>query len=1802
MRDTTRKHAPAFGWAPQMVPYALAGVLSLAAGVVAWKTDQGERDARNHAERAEVYSQLDSLRLRLERSLTVPMVRTRGMAAQIIAHDGITPTEFYKVSEVLTRGYPAIRNIGVSHGTILDLIYPLAGNESALGVDYRTVDSQWPMVRHAIETHLPVVEGPVPLIQGGTGLIVRDPVYLVDATGNETRLFGLVSIVLNIPRVYAEAGLDRDDLPIKVAIRGQDGLGEKGRMILGDSSLFSDQPVELEVSFPYGGWRLAATPRKGWASARTAVPASTLQCGGLALLVVIIGFGTAHYVVDRRRLLHHIAGSEQRLRHVIGIASDGVHILDEEGNLVMCSQSFLRMLGYTDTEAGTLNVVDWDSAMPRDELCQRIQNYIKTPAVFETRHRRRDGTMLEVEINCSSLEQDGRFYLYASSRDITARKEAERTLRAAQRQLKALADRLGLATHISKIGVFEWDLASGRLISDDRISEIYGVTPDRAILTHDLWRERWHPDDRVRVENEIRAALTDGKPFEIEFRIQTTSGEVRHVQGAAVVERAEDGPPLRMIVVNWDITAIRRNEQALGERERLLKMITDAIPGPVGYWTSEWRCVFANPAYFPWFGKRPDEMIGIHVRDFLGEDLYRMNQDVLHGVMTGKRQVFERSLRRPDGSFYHGLFQYLPNVVDHHVMGFMTVVTDVTELKQAELEAARTRDEIEDLYENAPCGYHSLDQDGLIIRINQTELRWLGYEVADLVGKMKASDLMTPASREKFRNIFAEFKINGILRDLELDFLRKDGSILHGLVSATAIFDDGGQFIRSRSTVTDNGPRKQAEAALVESEVRFRGAFETAAHGMALVSTGGQFIKVNRALCTMLGYGETELLATDFQTVTHPDDLAADLCHWHDLLEGRIDSYQMEERYFHKNGDIIWIVLSVSLVRTVDGAPVHFVSHIQDITASKTALEQVARLATIVESSNDAIISEDLSGVITSWNRGAETLFGYTAAEAVGQPITMLLPPDRITEEWELLAVIIGGTAVAQHESRRVTKAGRLVDVAVTLSPIRNPQGKIIAASKIVRDINLRKQAEVALIDAKKLAEAADRAKSEFLANMSHEIRTPMNVILGLSHLICHTELTAEQRDYTNKISTAGRLLLGILNDILDFSKIEANRLDLDHRNFRLVSVFDDLAMMMSMAEGNQNLALTITVSPEIPRWVKGDPSRLHQILVNLVGNAVKFTISGSVAVRAELVERRPDAVVVRFSVRDTGIGMTREQLDRLFQPFSQADATTTRSFGGTGLGLAISKRLVTLMNGRIGVESTPGEGSAFWFIVPFGAGEADAEEEALDIPNDLSVLIAEDDPTARESLSALIRGLGWRDQIVASGQDAIAQVRDAERVALPYDVVLIDGQMPGLDGLATCRRLREESLSDPAPMVIMVMGFNRDDVQRSVDAVHVDAILVKPITGSMLYNTVAAFRAHGRGGTRSMVTGAGPIGTPRLAGIRILVVEDNAINQEVVRKILQNQGASVDVVDDGRQAVDWVHRRRGEIDLVLMDVQMPIMDGFEASTRIRVDLQERDLPIIALTAGVRQTDKEKCLRAGMSDFVAKPLVVERLIQVIRSHVAPGPDTAPPPDSALLRGGPGLSGASTAIPGLDLRQAMLRLGGDREMLQSMLRRLVGSSTGLVSALRQELESGDLMAAARRLHSLKGAAGNAGVVGLAALASSVEERIVDGRLSEVPFLLAALDDALAKLGEAVMAPDMVEPAEDPAPPANPEQRDRLVALLNDGNLAALDSYRHLAAALKTSLTGDRFAAVAAAMEKLDFKTAATILGPEENHCP
>lgn len=771
--------------------------------------------------------------------------------------------------------------------------------------------------------------------------------------------------------------------------------------------------------------------------------------------------------------------------------------------------------------------------------------------------------------------------------------------------------------------------------------------------------------------------------------------------------------------------------------------------------------------------------------------------------------------------------------------------------------------------------------------------------------------------------------------------------------------------------------------------------------------------------------------------------------------------------------------------------------------AERTA--ELEGLGAIVNSSGDAIVGETLDGVITSWNPGAEKIFGYPAAEVIGTKGDFFIPEGVRNKERQVLETTAQTGDVQNYETQRKRGDGVIIPVSVTLSPVRNATG-IRGVAFISRDITERKAAEAELLAAREAALEASRLKSEFLATMSHEIRTPLNAVIGLTSLMMDTPLTEGQRQYAQGVKGAGEVLLSLINDILDFSKLEAGKVDLEVTAFDPRALVEEVAGLVAEAAQGKNLELISYCHPDVPGRLMGDSGRIRQILVNLSSNAVKFTPSGEVEIKVSVLASDADNASLRFEVRDTGIGISSEDHHRLFESFAQADASTTRRYGGTGLGLAISRRLTEAMAGRIGLDSELGKGSTFWFELSLPIGPAAAEN--LTLPATLAgrrVLVVDDNATNRLVLETQLDSWGMAPVAVADASTAMTEYRNAVLEGHPYDIAVVDMCMPDTDGLELARQINSESSHPGQPAIILLTSTMMVD-KVDLATAGIREYLTKPVRSSEFYNRLLRLMA-----TRTTGVSAPPSPVPSLPSEEpndrlgtLLVAEDNEVNQLVARGMANRLGYAVDIVEDGAQAVTAAST--GRYAAVLMDCHMPVMDGFDATRAIRArNGHSARIPIIAMTAGALNEDRERCFAAGMDDYISKPVDLATLRAVLARWVrqvdepttAEGGTAGTPAAGGEAVGEP--SQAAEAPPSdavvLDTGrlQILRELGPDDGvgLLPAAIEAFREDAAGTVAALRSALDAGQAAGVQAAAHKLAGAASNIGAVGAAALCKELE---------------------------------------------------------------------------------------------------------------
>ncbi len=891
----------------------------------------------------------------------------------------------------------------------------------------------------------------------------------------------------------------------------------------------------------------------------------------------------------------------------------------------------------------------------------------------------------------------------------------------------------------------------------------------------------------------------------------------------------------------------------------------------------------------------------------------------------------------------------------------------------------------------------------------------------------------------------------------------------------------------------------------------------------------------------------------------------------------------------------------------------------QELDSSKASLFQTdTLLSEILEAATEiGIIATNLDGRITIFNSGAERLLGWGSIEVVGSVTTELfhlkqeLEAARAARAAEGVAisgdfqVLVAGVRLGAHDDREWTfarKNGTQFRGALLTTPIRSLDGSISGYLGILQDVSLRSALNAEMRRARELAEEASRMKSDFLANMSHEIRTPMNGIIGMTHLVLMTTMTPHQREYVKKIQLSGQHLLRIINDILDISKIEAGKLSIEQADFELETTLAGVVSVIGEKAGEKGLELILDIASDVPVNVIGDSLRLGQVLINYANNAIKFTEHGEIDIVVRAREIGTDSVLLWFAVRDTGIGLSEEQKKRLFTAFSQADTSTTRQYGGTGLGLAISKQLATMMGGEVGVDSAPGVGSTFWFTARLGISHTPRRELLPEAElRGRRVLVVDDNDNARQVMNQMLRSMSFAVDVVSSGREAVAAVEQADRDNAPYELVFMDWHMPAMNGVDACRRIKDLALAEP-PHLMLVTAYGREEVFHQAEDAGIRDVLIKPLNASTLFEAaMRALQGSAGGDLRQAaeLTSTALQSLAAIAGARILLVEDNEINQEVALDLLRHARLEVDLAENGQVALDRL--QANDYALVLMDMQMPVMDGVEATRQLRRLPGLAALPVVAMTANAQAADRQRCQEAGMNDFIPKPIEPELLWQTLLKWIAPrhaaaAADSDSDMATAAVSTAPAAPALDLGVAAIDPGPALRRMLGNTELYFATVRKFCRLQENTGQTMVAALDAGDWVTAQRQAHTLKSVAASIGAGRLAEQAAALEKAlaerlpradadrhigVIDGQLRE---LIAALRDKLPAAPEAAL-PDVAGAA---AAVAELEQ------LLSESNPEAMACLERNAAALKAIIPAARLAQIETAVNAFDLDDALRLL--------
>ncbi|BAY26951.1 two-component hybrid sensor and regulator [Calothrix sp. NIES-2100] len=1448
-----------------------------------------------------------------------------------------------------------------------------------------------------------------------------------------------------------------------------------------------------------------------------------------------IGFlGVAKDITQQKQMAAQIRKSAAHLATAQRIANLGSWEFDLQTKAIVWSQEVYRIFG-RDPESGIPTYEEMQKYIHPEDREHR--NSVLEQAIalgqsyeIESRFYRQDGSLCcllsrgEVILDAHGNPKQ----LIGTILDITERKQFEQ-------QLRSLSDHLTLALQSGAIGTWNWDLHHN-VYWDERMYELYEMQKSDAPLLYQDWLNLLHPDDVAPVEASIQATVRGEKELSIEFRAIHPDGSIHFIKAAALIQSDEQGEPIRMVGINYDITERKKIEQALRESERRYATLAEASPVAIFRFDIHGNCVYVNDRWCEMTGRPITAAMGMGWVDTLhSEDRDRLLN--AWSQACAQQVVYQNEGRclRPDGSIIWFYIQSLPETdPNNNIIGYIGTLTDITSRKIAEEELVRQKKlrevifnestdalflvdsqtllnldcnqravelfevankaeligiqgqllqrhqfsaeeiaaviaqmqskgfwsgeieyvtrqgnffwgniaakpinvagrhlnlvritdisdrkqaeevlatytrELADLYNNAPCGYHSLDAEGRFVNINDTELQLLGYTYEEIIGK-HFIEFVTEKSRSIFWQNYPKFKKRGWVKDLEFEMVCKDGTILPVLLNATAVKLDDGTYLFSRSSMFDMRDRKLAEEAIMKYAREVEDLYNKAPCGYHSLDSQGCFIKVNETELQLLGYSRQEILGQPMENFfTEASRLA--FVQNYSAFKERGWAKDLEYDMVCKDGKILPVLISATAVKDADGNYLYSRANLFDISDRKQAEQKLEESRTMLRLILDTIPQRVFWKDCELRYLGCNPAFGndyqLTPDEIIGKS-DLELPCSKWAHLYRADDAVVINTRTPKlgYEEPANNFNGEQIWLRTSKVPLTNSVGEVIGILGSYEDITDRKQAEEQLRQTNEQLARATRLKDEFLANMSHELRTPLNAILGMSEGFLEGVFGSINQRQAKAIATierSGKHLLELINDILDLSKIESGKMELQLSDVSVSSLCDaSLAFIKQMAL-KKNISLSTSIAKNIG-YIQVDDRRLRQVLINLLSNAVKFTSDGGSVILEVKLEtagevisnprlyntswkssapepNSPEIPDLCFRVIDTGIGIAPENIDKLFQPFVQLDSSLNRQYSGTGLGLALVQRIASLHGGTVSVSSEVGRGSCFTVRIPYKkAINSPTTQVIAPLPScrllgvNAPVLIIEDSVPAAEQITRYLQEMDMQPIVYSQGEGVIDEVLRVQPV-----IIFLDIQLPKLSGWDVLTQLKANPKTKEIPVIIISVVDERTTgiVNGACE------YLVKPITRPQFQATLEKVQYL----THPSLSAGMEVQLPDVKTPLILLAEDNQANIDTMSGYLESRGYRLVLAKNGQQAIDFAKSQRP--DLIVMDIQMPVMDGLEAMRGIRENPQLINVPIIALTALAMSGDREICLAAGANEYITKPVKLKQLAITIQQLLA----------------------------------------------------------------------------------------------------------------------------------------------------------------------------------------------------------------------
>ena len=1222
-----------------------------------------------------------------------------------------------------------------------------------------------------------------------------------------------------------------------------------------------------------------------------------------------------------------------------------------------------------------------------------------------------------------------------------------------------------------------------------------------------------HPTDLVKVRSLIDNAIEQRRPFAAEYRLQASDGSTRWVldKGQGVFNPRGRLLHLTGVIINDTarhsaITALARSE---ARHRRLVENLSEVV------WQAdaEARVSFVNRAWHQVSGHQPEQLVGRRLFELIAEADQTATVNAWTRLLSGSEAVvhWQARIETASGDLRWGEFTArLTRDADGAANGVAGLLSDIhvrklldARLREGEEQLRESLELSRQLLEAMPHPVYYKDRSGRFRGVNQAWETFNGRSRDKVVG-LTSRDLRPPELADVMEQRDRElFEGSAGHQAYEMKLSNAAGEQRTMLFSKAVLTSYAKERTGLIGVLTDITSSRNTEAELRKLSL----VASRTSNTVVITDASGHIEWVNDAFTRLTGIPVAEAIGNvPGHLLQGPDTDLATVDRMRRHLAAR-EGFQVEVVNYARDGRRYWVAIDAQPIRDERGEVQQYIAVESDITerrmreeALRASEAKARQLAQVVDQASEAIMVKDLDDRLIAWNRGAERLYQFTEAEVLGRIAgDVLRTGEAGGGEARVIERVRTGRDERTSVTRRLRKDGTWVDVELSLSPLYDPDGRHIGEIGVARDISERQRYEAELEAAKDAAEAANQAKGVFLANMSHEIRTPMNGIIGMTELALDTQLDAEQRDYLTSVRRSAENLLQVINDVLDYSKIDAGRIQIEQIGFSLRAVLSDSVKSLAPKARERSLQMVLDIGPDVPDALVGDPLRIGQVLLNLVGNALKFTEDGEIVVSAEAlgtaVEGEP--VTVRFRVRDTGIGIAPHKQHEIFDAFTQADSSTTRRYGGTGLGLSISRHLVSLMGGELAVQSAPGEGSTFWFDLSL-MPDAARRQQPL-VLRRLRVLLVDDSISNRRSLAHLFAYWGMAFTECESLDEARHLAPDRTAVEASFDLVLVHAGAAQLieQGVAAW-------IGDRIPLVVVARAGSARASDPAWAPVGAVAVLAQPVTPSDLFDTLGPYLNVPDDRLARAASPRSPV--PHEAAARpldVLLAEDNPVNQKLALMLLERAGHRVTLANDGIEAVEaWA---AGHFDVVLMDIQMPRLGGFDATARIRaLELEHsaatsttagtpaRHTPIVALTAHAMIGDEERCLAAGMDAYLSKPLRRKRLAAVLE-EVTSAHEGKP----ALPRGHG--TRPTAGLAAIDTNALLDTVGGDHELLSHLCLMFLESLPGMQDQLRAAVDAGSAQDVIAAAHALRGMISNFHARAAVEALSTLERTAVEGRL-------------------------------------------------------------------------------------------------------